>query len=285
MGGMNFRVAKNKIIINNRVEPFYMYYDEVAGKGETLVMVHGLMGDISNFEPLIPYLASDYHIIIPSLPFFESFDINDFNDLYIVFEEFMEKVVRDRVILIGNSLGGQLSCVYACHNPHRVKALVITGSSGLYENSFGINYPRIRDYDFVRERVEFTFYDRRVATDELVKKCYDMVNDKFKRRKLIKISRCSMRYDISSVLKNMKVPVCIIWGKNDRITPPDVARKFNSMVKNSFIVWIDKCGHVPMMEHPDIFSKIIKKWIGSPNFTLEKSEYEWKEFCEVSVGI
>ena len=60
-------------------------------------------------------------------------------------------------------------------------------------------------------------------------------------------------------------PTLIIWGKQDSVTPPNVAREFNDLLPNSDLMWIDKCGHAPMMEHPNKFNDILKNWLGKIN--------------------
>jgi pimeloyl-ACP methyl ester carboxylesterase len=62
-------------------------------------------------------------------------------------------------------------------------------------------------------------------------------------------------------LPKMKTPAAIIWGKQDTVTPPNVAEEFHSLLPNSNLYWIDKCGHAPMMEHPNKFNKILQDWL------------------------
>jgi 2-hydroxy-6-oxonona-2,4-dienedioate hydrolase len=57
------------------------------------------------------------------------------------------------------------------------------------------------------------------------------------------------------------MPACLIWGKNDTITPPEVAQEFNEKLPDSNLYWIDECGHAPMMEHPDTFNAILDNWL------------------------
>ena len=66
---------------------------------------------------------------------------------------------------------------------------------------------------------------------------------------------------MSKELTNIKVPTCLIWGKNDTITPPDVADEFHKLIKDSDLYWIDKCGHAAMMEHPHEFNELLEKWL------------------------
>ena len=59
----------------------------------------------------------------------------------------------------------------------------------------------------------------------------------------------------------MNTPICIIWGKQDSVTPPAVADEFHEKLADSDLYWIDKCGHAAMMEHPDQFNEILNSWL------------------------
>ena len=62
-------------------------------------------------------------------------------------------------------------------------------------------------------------------------------------------------------LHKMDLPVCLIWGKNDQITPPEVAEEFHKLLPNSELFWIDECGHAPMMEKPQEFNNLLEPWL------------------------
>jgi pimeloyl-ACP methyl ester carboxylesterase len=66
-------------------------------------------------------------------------------------------------------------------------------------------------------------------------------------------------------LPKMKVPTCIIWGRNDKVTPPEVGNEFHRLLPNSTLYWIDKCGHAAMMERPDEFNEIMLEWLKKVN--------------------
>jgi len=62
-------------------------------------------------------------------------------------------------------------------------------------------------------------------------------------------------------LPKIFVKTAIIWGKQDIVTPPDVGKEFNKLLPNSTLYWIDKCGHAPMMEHPNKFNHLVNSWL------------------------
>ena len=154
-----------------------------------------------------------------------------------------------------------MALIYTINHPEHVKALVLSGSSGLYENSFGGSFPKRESYDFIREKVEFTFYDPAIATKELVDDIFAIVNDRFQVIRILAMAKSAIRHNMSKDLHKIKIPVSLIWGKDDRVTPPEVAVEFNTLLSNSELNWVDHCGHAPMMERPIEFNNYLKKFL------------------------
>jgi len=238
----------------------FSYLEE--GEGPNLVLLHGLFGALSNYEYVVEHFKSRYTVIIPMLPLYDLPIINtNVKNLAKFLREFLDHKQIDKANLLGNSLGGHIALVFTKANPDRVNSLILTASSGLYENAFGSSFPRREDKTFIKKKVEVTFYDPKHATDELVDECYSMVNDRNKVIRVLAIAKSAIRHNMGKDIQNMKMPVCLIWGKNDTITPPEVADEFHEKMENSSLYWIDECGHAPMMEHPEEFNTYLDKWL------------------------
>src|SRR6185312_68797 len=189
------------------------------------------------------------------------FDLNILDTTVSGLAKFVQKFIEARqygkVHLLGNSLGGHVGLVYVLRHPEMVKTITLTGSSGLFENGMGETYPKRGDYDFIRKKTELTFYDPAVATKELVDEVFGIVNNRLKALKIITLAKSAIRHNLGDELKDIKTPACLIWGKNDTITPPMVADEFHKLLPNSELHWIDKCGHAAMMEVPGEFNVIL----------------------------
>lgn len=240
-------------------------YVEV-GSGPVLMLLHGLFGALSNFHDVINHFSQRYTVTIPLMPIYTMPIINtNVKNLAKHIEEFIEFKGYDKPILVGNSLGGHVGLIYTAQNLEKVKYLVLTGSSGLYENAFGSSFPRKNDYNYIKERVGLTFYDPNVATKELVDEVWDLIGDRGKALRSISLAKSAIRSNMASELPSMSLPVCLIWGKNDTITPPEVAEEFHRSLPDSDLFWIDKCGHAPMMEHPIEFNEVLDAWLEKRN--------------------
>lgn len=233
------------------------------GAGTPIVILHGLMGGLSNFQGVTDYFPDKgYQIIVPELPIY---DMPMLQTTVKNFAKYVEEFIRFKnlkdVILLGNSLGGHIGLLHTKMFPKLVKALVITGSSGLYESAMGDGYPKRGDYEFIKKKAQDVFYDPAVATKEIVDEVFATVNDRVKLVKTLAIAKSAIRHNMAQDLPAMQTPTCIIWGRNDGVTPPDVAELFHELLPDSDLFWINECGHAPMMEHPMEFNELLDSWL------------------------
>ncbi|MBT8256916.1 MAG: alpha/beta hydrolase [Bacteroidia bacterium] len=244
-----------------RKEGQYSYYE--VGEGTPIIILHGLMGGLSNFDAVADFFSNKgYKVVIPELPIYTmSLVKTNVKSFATYLKDFIDYKDYDEVILLGNSLGGHIGLYHTKLFPEKVKALVITGSSGLYESAMGSGYTKRSDYEVIKKKAQEVFYDPAVATKELVDDVYATVNDRNKLVKTLAIAKSAIRHNMAKDLPDMYTPTCIIWGKNDTVTPPEVAEVFHELLSDSDLFWIDKCGHAAMMEHPEEFNRIMLKWL------------------------
>ena len=233
------------------------------GEGTPMIILHGLMGGLSTFDNVAQFFPEKgYKVIIPELPLFElpllTTNVNSFAKYL---KDFIAHKKLDKVILLGNSLGGHIGLLYTKQYPENVKALVITGSSGLYESAMGESYPKRGDRNYIKTKTENVFYDPAIATKELVDEVFETVNDRVKLIRTLAIAKSAIRHNMGKDLPKMNTPTCIIWGENDSVTPPEVGTEFHEKLPDSDLFWIKKCGHAAMMEHPDTFNEILIAWL------------------------
>jgi pimeloyl-ACP methyl ester carboxylesterase len=242
----------------------YRYLEE--GSGEPLVLLHGLFGALSNFKDLIEYFRNYNKVVVPLLPLFD-LDIlhTSVGGLAKFTHKFIEAKGYENVHLLGNSLGGHVALLHILKHPEKIKSLILTGSSGLFESGMGDSYPKRGDYEYIKQKTELTFYDPKVATKELVDEVYSITNNRMKVIKIIALAKSAIRNNLGEELNQIKQSTLLVWGNNDTITPPFVAREFNKLIPNSELYFIDKCGHALMMEVPDEFNMILHKFLKKLN--------------------
>jgi 2-hydroxy-6-oxonona-2,4-dienedioate hydrolase len=244
----------------------FKYIEE--GNGEPLLLLHGLFGALSNFRDLIEHFRQSHKVIVPMLPLF---DLDIFHTTVGGLEKhvqrFIETLEYDHIHLLGNSLGGHVALTHVLKHPQRIKSLILTGSSGLFENGMGDTYPKRGDYEYIRKKTEMTFYDPAMAGKELVDEVFEITNNRLKVIKIIALAKSAIRNNLGEELSQIRQPTLLIWGNNDIITPPFVGREFNKLIPNSELHIVDHCGHAPMMEVPQEFNEILAKFLSKQQKT------------------
>ena len=237
-------------------------YIQSKEDGEVLLLLHGLFGGLSNFTDLFEYFKDSHRVIIPMLPIYELPLLKvSVSGLVDYIDDFVDHMGIDKVHVLGNSLGGHIAILYALKRPEKISSVTLTGSSGLFESAMGSTYPRRGDYNLIKKKTESTFFRPEVATKELIDEVFSIVNDRSKGIRIVATAKSAVRHNLEGVLHGIVAPTCLIWGKNDSITPPFVAEKFHELIKNSQLFFLDECGHSPMMEKPEEFNAILKKFL------------------------
>jgi pimeloyl-ACP methyl ester carboxylesterase len=233
----------------------FKWLEEGEG-GQPIILLHGLMGGVENFGEMVDFISAEYKVYGLDLKLFEGsllkVSVKSLSDyLY----EFMNHLGLPSATLIGNSMGGHIALIFSKEHPEMVENMILTGSSGLYENAMGDSFPRRGDKDYIRTKTEEVFYNPEVATDELVDKVFGIANNRVSVLKLLGYAKSAIRHNMAEDIPNFTMPVCLIWGEHDKVTPPNVADEFHKLLPNSELHWMPLCGHAAMWEHPEDFSK------------------------------
>ena len=198
-----------------------------AGRGLPVLCLHGLFGTSEHFEATVEALASRSRAMALTLPIFETPP----DDLSVVslrahVEAFMDAERVPPAVVVGNSLGGHVALDLALHAPERVRALVLSGSSGLFERSFTRNVPHRPSAEFVREKMTEVFHDPSMVTPEWVEAIRERMSRRSYAMRVLQISRSARRYNLEDRLGEIRCPTLLVWGTEDRVTPQDVAIRF-----------------------------------------------------------
>lgn len=249
----------------------YRYIDRTSGRGEyPLVLLHGMFGGLSNFDPLLNRLR-DYPVFVPEIPIY-SFECKQLSVPSL--SQWLHQLLMDRgitqPILLGNSLGGHLALDYALSYPGYVQGLVLTGSSGLFENDLGSTRPKRYDRNYVKERASLTFYDD-LVNDTIVEEILDVLQSPAKLGRLLRIARSTHEHNLEHHLHAIKKPVLLVWGRDDVITPPQVAETFLEKLPSASLKWIEQCGHAPMMERPEQFAAYLFEFLEEFKSKIDKT--------------
>lgn len=220
------------------------------------------MGALSNFETILEYFDDKVNVVVPMLPIFDmplkSLSVEGLVEYvyeFIIFKGY------EKVHVLGNSLGGHICQLLAIAHPDRVKTVTLTGSSGLFESAMGNSFPKRGNKDYIRQKTQMVFYKPECATEDLINEVYETVNDLGKCIRIVKTAKSAVRHNLEDKLHLIKMPVLLIWGRNDEVTPCWVGEKFHELLPQSELTIFDECGHVPMMEHPLRFNALLESFL------------------------
>ncbi|MCS3735376.1 pimeloyl-ACP methyl ester carboxylesterase [Mucilaginibacter dorajii] len=226
-----------------------------------MILLHGLFGALSNWEDVISHFKSDYNIHVPLLPIYDNYKGDGIEYMVKFLDDYIERNKLENVALVGNSLGGHVAIVYSYRYPQKVAFLVLTGSSGLYENTGVGGFVKRGNMAYIRERVAYTFYDAAVATNTLVTEVYQVTTNNEKCFAILKMAKSAQRNYVADILPRITTRTLLIWGKDDKITPLDVALQFKRFLPQVDLQVLENCGHAPMMERPGEFNCLLQSFL------------------------
>lgn len=241
------------------VQPRFRWLER--GEGEPVVLLHGLMGEKDHWEGTLHALADTCRGLALELPIFDPAQEGSVEALTDYVARFMDALEISRAVVGGNSLGGHLALTLALTRPERVSGLILTGSSGLFERSFTRGVPHAPTAEYVRAKMEEVFHDRALVTPEWVESVRRIVTTRRLALRVLHVARSARRHNVETRLGEIRVPTLIAWGRDDRITPLEVAERFRASIPAAELAVIASCGHAPMLEQPDLFNAIVADWL------------------------
>jgi pimeloyl-ACP methyl ester carboxylesterase len=232
------------------------------GRGEPVVLLHGLMGQMHHWDGVLDSLGDGHRAIAPTLPIFHP-DLREATvgalGRYVL--RFLDALEVPRAVIGGNSLGGHDALRLALDHGERVSGLVLTGSSGLFERGFAGGVPHRPDRDWVRRKMEEVFFDPALVTEGWVDDVHRMVTTAASALRILRLARDARRDNLEGRLGEIRIPTLLVWGHDDRITPPEVGERFRRLIPDAHLRHLSRCGHAPMLERPEPFAEALADWL------------------------
>jgi len=229
-----------------------------SGSGRPIVFLHGLVGLNDHWEGVDQTISKHARCMMLQIPLLDlrgpDCSIGGVTELTI---KFLEERVGEPAMLVGNSFGGHVALRIALERPDLVYGLVLAGSSGLIEKSMVKEVQLRPSRDWLSDKIGELFFDRSVMRDEDLDRAHKELSERGCARAMVRLSRTARRNHLGDRITQITTPTLLVWGKDDVVTPPAAADEFLRLLPDVRIVWFDRCGHVPMMEHPDLFAQAV----------------------------
>jgi pimeloyl-ACP methyl ester carboxylesterase len=263
-------VAKDATVFSYKI-----HYLE-AGRGAPVILLHGSGGEGARWLPTMQGLAPDFRVIAPDQIGWGSSD----KPLTIyhggVFAEFLARFMKEigvpKAALIGQSMGAGVALQMAVKYPQLVERMVLVNGGGFTAPN---DPPRAGAPDWharqianagtlaeSREYLEKMYYNHGLITDELVEHNLILrLRSAYTAEAVQTANARGLGNLTEEEVRGIKVPTLLVWGANDKLSPPANADKLNAAISGSRKVLIDKAGHYPFIEHPDQFNAAVREFL------------------------
>ena len=244
------------------------YYD--VGSGPPLLLIHGLGGDADEWAFCFEPLSQSHRVVALDLLGFGRSDkpLIEYTiaGLVEVIDRFLKTLNIKRPTLIGSSLGGWIASAFGLTHPESVSRLVLADSAGVWANlkELGMD-PHVSTRAHMREVFHRVFYDKRLATDELVDLAYEQHlarGDGYTIASLIR-NVGNGGESLDSTIGGIQAPTLIIWGQQDEIIPLGAGELTHRLIRGSEFVVIPECGHVPALERSAEFVQHVLRFLAT----------------------
>ncbi len=227
------------------------------GEGVPFVFLHGLVGINEHWLGVVRRVSDRIRCVLLEVPLLElRGDDCCIQGVSAMVARFVREQLRTPSVLVGSSFGGHVALRLGVYDPDLVRGLVLVGSSGLGEKPIG--GPRVkRTREWMEETIAELFFDRSKMPAGDVDRAWGELSERTKAKRLFRLSRSVFADSMGDRLSSIRAPTLVLWGREDQITPPEAAEQFASEIPGAELVWIDECGHAPMIEKPEEFSRAL----------------------------
>jgi len=227
-----------------------------------LVLLHGMFGAAHNWKECAEQLGRSWEVRTPELPVWDMpRSETGVHSLVAHVERLIDSEGIEQAAVAGNSLGGHIALELALRRPDKVAALVLMGSSGLFERGLEGQAPRRPTREWVRAKMREVFFDEAHVTESLVEEVHRTISDPLRIMKIIRMAKSAKQGNMAGVLHAIRCPVLLVWGEEDEITPVVSAHEFKRHIPHAELEFISRCGHAPNIERPREVSALMEGFL------------------------
>ena len=244
------------------------YYD--VGSGPALLLIHGLGGDADEWAFCFEPFSRSHRVIALDLIGFGRSDKPLIEYRIAVFvevlEQFLESLNIERPSVLGESLGAWIAASFGLKFPQRVDKLILVDAAGVWGEMKQLPVDvRVSTREHLQHLYEFLFYEKSLATAELVDYSYRLHlqrNDGYTIDSVLRNQEAE-RERLDGVIGGLLMPVLLVWGEQDQMIPLHIGRNLHRLIPGSKLEIIPQCGHLPAIEKPTEFVKCVSEFLVS----------------------
>jgi pimeloyl-ACP methyl ester carboxylesterase len=260
-------------------------YAEI-GEGDPVVFVHGISGSWQNWLENLPHFAArGRRAIALDLPGFGASPMPSWTiDMYAygrLLHDFCEKLGVERgATLVGNSMGGLVAGEAVLSAPERFDRLVLVSAAGLINTwlphhrgratshawgAFGPGFGKLAREVVTRRRARYLMFRFFMRHPGRLRKelLWEQMASGLPALGFADALDAVIEYDARDRLEEIEIPVMIVWGTDDWVIPSVAAHSYNRRIPHSRLAIFERTGHVPQMERPGRFNRLLDEFLES----------------------
>lgn len=227
-----------------------------TGAGRPVVFLHGLVGLNDHWEEVVQQVRGRYRCSMLELPLLDLRGADcSIEGVVALTVDFLRRSIGRPAVLVGNSFGGHVALRIALEYPDLVQGLVLAGSSGVLERTLMRDVEIRPSREWLVRKIGELFYDKSLINPADIDRAHRELSERGGARAMVKLSRSARRNHLGSRIADITTPTLLIWGREDIVTPPEAALEFAARLRDNRLVWLDACGHAPMIEKPAEFAR------------------------------
>ena len=241
---------------------------------QPIVFIHGFPFDHKMWDFQVDYFKKDYHCITYDISGLGESPAGDgqytmegfVDDLFNV----VESLKLNKPVLCGLSMGGYIALRAIERNEEKIKALILCDTKSEADSNAGkINRAKgVKEINEIGAEKFAEGFVQRCFSEEFVKtnrEEYEQVVMRSKESDPVGLKGCLLamagRTDTTGYLDKIKIPVLVLCGEEDQLTPPSVMKSMSDKIAGSLFHTIPKSGHVTPVENPKVFNSIVEKFL------------------------
>ncbi len=252
----------------------------VRGQGHPVVLIHGFNMDSNTWFRNLDRLSADFKVYAPDL-WGQGFSTRQPLDYgYDLFEEqvrlFMDAVGIEKASVVGHSMGGGTSIVFALKNRDRVDKLVLLDSAGLptplpfrskifklkgvAEFLLSLRTDRVRR----KNLGDYWIYHRDSLTEDVYQRFVRCQKIEGSTEALLSILRKNFFNTLQNEIRDLgtlDIPTLIVWGRKDTSLPLRCGEEMNRLIPHSTLTILDRAGHLANFDRPDTFNRVLRDFL------------------------
>lgn len=230
-----------------------------AGQGPLFVFLHGLVGLNEHWDNVVSLVQHRIRCALVEVPLLQlSGEDCSIDGVVELTAGLLRQEGLQPAVLVGNSFGGHVAARLAIDHPDLVEGLVLAGASGLIEKSIVSDIQIHPSREWLSRKIAELFYDPQAHMRESdLDRAHRELSSRQGRVAMVRLSKSARRNHLGDRMAEIRCPTLLIWGREDVVTPPDAAEGFHARLADSHLVWLERCGHAPMMEQPGKFAELV----------------------------